>query len=337
MLKTDDYAPDGKPWQITELTNTQGMKVTFMDWGATWISAQVPLADHSLREVLLGCGTPARYLQQQAYLGATVGRYANRIRHSFLTRLNRQLASNQGEHQLHGGPIGFSHQRWQTINSGRQHLHYRLFSADGDQGFPGNLTVDLRITLDDANRLTLHFTAKSDAETPLSLTNHAYFNLDRHHGDVRQHQLQLNASEFQPVDSEGLPIGTPQTVDQTHFDFRLKRSIAENFLADEIQQKVGGYDHAFVLDTKGVQRPAARLVATDRQLVLTLYTSEPALQVYTGNFLAGTPARQGEYQNYQGIALEPGYLPDAANQNKECWLDPGVEREIIMRYQFTSA
>jgi aldose 1-epimerase len=338
MLSTTGLAPDGAPFQVTQLNNSQGMTVSFMDWGATWLSAQVPLADHTTREVILSCGSPERYIAQSAYLGATVGRYANRIRNAFLTRINRQLIRNQGMHQLHGGARGFSHQRWKTISSTQQSIHYQLHSPDGDQGFPGTLTVDLQITLGEDNSLSLKFTALTDQLTPLSLTNHAYFNLDAHHGDVRQHQLQLNASRFQPVDSEGLPEGATLPVNQTHFDFRVSKRLSKDFLKDEFQQKVGGYDHAFVIDTpnpKGL--PAACLTSTDGKLKLVLNSSEPALQVYSGNFLAGIPSVQGEYQNYQGVALEPGYLPDSANQSDACWLNAGETREINIRYQFISA
>ncbi|MBT0725288.1 galactose-1-epimerase [Rosenbergiella sp. S61] len=339
MLTTKAHAPDGQPFNIAELRNSQGMVVRFMDWGATWLSAQIPQADGSLREAILGCGSPARYLQQTAYLGATVGRYANRIRQAYLSQIDCPLASNQGPHQLHGGPEGFSHRRWQQVSHDTNRLTYRLYSPEGDQGFPGILNVELTLTLNDDNRLDFCFTAQSDALTPLSLTNHAYFNLDGVQGDIRAHQLALHSSYFQPVDTEGLPDGECLPVNQTAFDFRSPKSLSQDFLSDRFQQAVGGYDHAFVLDPHAIEQPVATLTSTDGQLQMNLFSSEPALQVYTGNYLAGTPSPQGEYQNYQGIALEPGYCPDAANDTPPagCWLPAEEIRQIRFGYHFISA
>ncbi|WP_241622229.1 galactose-1-epimerase [Rosenbergiella australiborealis] len=339
MLATKTLAPDGRPWKISTLRNAQGITVRFMDWGATWISAQIPLADGTLREALLSCGTPERYLQQSAYMGATVGRYANRIRQAYLMRVSRSVTPNQGSHQLHGGPEGFSHRRWELLNEGSDTLTYQLHSADNDQGFPGNLDLQLTISLNDANRVDFCFTAKSDALTPLSLTNHAYFNLDVDQQDVRQHQLTVYSEAFQPVDPQGLPDGKCLAVAGTSFDFRHPKTLAKDFLSDPFQQAVGGYDHAFIIDKPLTERPIAILLAADGQLQLSLFSREPALQVYSGNYLAGTPSSTGEYRNYQGIALEPGYLPDAVNANPPagCWLSPDDVRQIKLGYQFTIA
>ena len=339
MLTTTALAPDGQPFNLAELRNAQGMVVRFMDWGATWLSAQIPQADGRLREALLSCGSPERYLQQSAYLGATVGRYANRIRQAYLSHLDCQLTSNQGPHQLHGGPEGFSHRRWQQILHTDNTLVYRLHSVNGDQGFPGSVEVELTLTLSDDNRLDFCFNAKSDALTPLSLTNHAYFNLDGVQGDIRSHQLSLHGSYFQPVDAEGLPDGDYLPVAETAFDFRSPKALGEDFLADRFQQITAGYDHAFIIDSHSIDQPVATLIAADGQLQMDLFSSEPALQLYTGNYLAGTPSPQGKYQNYQGVALEPGYCPDAANDTPlaGCWLPAGEIRQIRFGYHFISA
>lgn len=339
MLTSMALAPDGQPFNLAELRNAQGMVVRFMDWGATWLSAQIPQTDGRFREALLSCGSPERYLQQSAYLGATVGRYANRIRNAYLSPLNCQLATNQGPHQLHGGPVGLSHRRWQQVSQTENTLVYRLHSAEGDQGFPGNLDIELTLTLNDDNRLDFSFSAHSDALTPLSLTNHAYFNLDGIQGDIRAHHLALYGSSFQPVDADGLPDGDCLSVAETAFDFRSPKALAQDFLADRFQQTTGGYDHAFVVDPHEADQPVATLSAADGQLQMNLFSSEPALQLYTGNYLAGTPSPQGEYQNYQGIALEPGYRPDAANDTPlaGCWLPAGEIRQIRFGYHFISA
>ncbi|WP_130834443.1 galactose-1-epimerase [[Erwinia] mediterraneensis] len=335
-------APDGQPWRITVLRNRNGMVATFMDWGATWLSARVPLQDGTVRETLLGCATPSDYLHQTAYLGATVGRYANRIAGARLQRGDIQLTANQGAHQLHGGPEGFDKRRWQIVSQSENAVHYRLDSPDGDQGYPGTLIVDLHYQLDDDNGLSVRFAAQTDKACPVNLTNHAYFNLDANHGDARQHRLQLQADHYLPVDSEGIPNAPLKAVAGTSFDFRQPKVVAQDFLSDEDQQAVQGYDHAFLLNNAGdASQPAAQLWSADGKLQLTVFTSAPALQFYSGNYLAGTRAREHEsYTAFQGIALESEFLPDSPNHPEwpqpDCWLQPGETYQSVTRYCFTA-
>ena len=337
----NSHAPDGQPWRITVLRNASGMVATFMDWGATWLSARVPMRDGSVRETLLGCATPSDYLHQDAYLGATIGRYANRINKATLTQQAIQLAANQGEHQLHGGPQGFDKRRWQIVSQSESSVVYRLDSPDGDQGYPGNLLAQVRYELDDDNCLSISYQAEVDQPCPVNLTNHAYFNLDAHHGDARQHRLQLLAEHYLPVDSDGIPNAPLKAVAGTSFDFRAGKIVAQDFLADADQQAVKGYDHAFLLDSAGdASQPAAQLWSADGELQLTVTTDAPALQFYTGNYLAGTRAREQEsYTAFQGIALESEFLPDSPNHPEwpqpSCWLQPGERRESVTRYRFT--
>ncbi|WP_017345876.1 galactose-1-epimerase [Pantoea sp. A4] len=333
-------APDGQPWRITVLRNHNGMVATFMDWGATWLSARIPLDDGSVREALLGCATPSDYLHQRAYLGATVGRYANRIAGARLNATGQALLPNQGPNQLHGGPEGFDKRRWQIVSQSESVVHYRLDSPDGDQGFPGALLVDLWYELAEDNSLLIRYEAESDQPTPVALTNHAYFNLDADHGDVRQHRLQLQADNYLPVDSMGLPNANLTAVAGTSFDFRQAKTVAQDFLQDADQQATKGYDHAFLLNSAGdVQQVAAQLTSADGKLSLEVTTSCPALQVYSGNYLGGTRAREHDhYEDYQGIALESGYLPDSPNHPEwpqpDCWLQPGDCWKATTRYRF---
>lgn len=332
-------APDGLPIRVTVLRNNAGMDVTFMDYGATWLSARVPLADGSVREALLGCATPADYLTQSAYLGACVGRYANRISHAYLTRIQQSLSANQPPHQLHGGAEGFSHRRWLIVRQTPTEVTYRLNSPAGDQGFPGNMTVEVTYRLTEQNALEIHYSAETDQLCPVALTNHAYFNLDAHQNDARQHRLQLAADRYLPVSAEGIPDGELTPVAGSGFDFRQPKTVATDFLKDSDQQKVHGYDHAYLLNTAGDdQQPAATLWSADNKLSLSVFTTAPALQFYTANFLQGTPARQGSYQNHQGIALESGYLPDSPNHPEwpqpDCWLTAGEKWQSVTRYQF---
>ena len=310
-------APDGNPFQLFTLTNKNGMCIQLMDWGATWLSCKVPV-NGELREVLLGCQVQD-YPKQAAYLGVTVGRYANRIAGSRFTLNGKTfpLTANQGKHQLHGGE-GFDKRRWTVEETGKKCgqnvVRFSLFSADGDQGFPGNLNVAVTYRLTDDNAVEIEFEALSDQDGPLNLTNHAYFNLNNAETglDVRGHSLQLNADYFLPVDNEGIPNAPLKLVEKTSFDFTEEKPIGLDFLQEE-QQCTKGYDHAFLLN-ENHQKTAAILTALDRSLRLEVSTSQRALQVYTGNYLSGTPTRTGgEYSDYSGIALETQALPDTPN------------------------
>ncbi|CNH17140.1 aldose 1-epimerase [Yersinia thracica] len=339
----DQLAPDGHPFELTELHNKAGMSVTLMDWGATWLSAILPLKGGEKRELLLGCQTPADYLRQRAYLGATVGRYANRIAKAQITVEGEtfHLIANQGENQLHGGPEGFHTRRWKKVKQDEKQVTYQLFSPDGDQGFPGNLTVEAQYLLTEDNRLEIHYQAQVDKTCPVNLTNHAYFNLDGEGKDVRGHRLQLFADRYLPSGSDGLPIGGLESVERTGMDFRQAKTLARDFLKDRCQQRVKGYDHAYLLHRtcSATESPAAHLWSSDNQVQMSVYTTAPALQLYSGNSLSGAPARNGgTYANYTGVALESEFLPDSPNHPEwpqpDCWLKPGKVYHSTTVYHF---
>ncbi|MFC0229507.1 galactose-1-epimerase [Serratia aquatilis] len=346
LTDTAALAPDGQPFILTTLRNTGGMAITLMDWGATWLSAILPLSSGENRELLLGCRTPADYLNQGAYLGATVGRYANRIAHASLTVDGKRhpLVANQGEHQLHGGPGGFHARRWQIMAQDEQRVVYQLHSADGDQGFPGNLDVTVTYLLTHDNRLEISYQAQTDRACPVNLTNHAYFNLDGTGNDARQQRLQLFADHYLPVDSEGIPCADLTAVAGSGMDFCQPKSIEQDLLRDSDQQRVYGYDHAYLLHSacNELAAPAAHLWSADGQVELTVFTTAPALQFYSGNYLKGTPSRNGgTYENYQGVALESEFLPDSPNHPEwpqpDCWLQPGQRYQSATHYQFREA
>lgn len=322
---TPQQAPDGHPWRLSQLRNGNGMVVMLMDWGATLLSCRIPLTDGSVRETLLGCASLQDWHRQNAYLGASVGRYANRIANSrFMVDGQRiNLTSNQGINQHHGGPEGFDKRRWRILNQSTSEVLYALDSPDGDQGFPGDCQATAHYQLQADNRLVITFRARVSKPCPINMTNHAYFNLDGRQTDVRNHRLQLFAECYLPVDKSGIPCAPPRKVADTGFDFREPKTIVQDFLGDSDQQKTGGYDHGFLLNACGDKTyPAARLWASDHRLAMTVYTSAPALQFYSGNFLEGTPAREhGEYLAYQGLALESGFLPDSPNHPE--WPQPG--------------
>lgn len=344
-MLNEHTAPDGQPFRVLTLRNSAGMTVTLMDWGATLLSAQVPMPDGTVRETLLGCATPQQYLQQAAYLGASVGRYANRINRSRFTLNGTEyrLTASQGEHQLHGGPEGFDKRRWQVDHLDEYSALLSLTSPDSDQGYPGNLHASVLYQVTEDNRLSIEYRATVDKACPVNLTNHAYFNLDGIQSDVRNHSLQLLADAWLPVDERGIPEGDLQKVALTGFDFRSPKRIAEDFLRDENQQKVKGYDHAFLLQAKGdATQPAAHLWSADEKLQMTVYTSAPALQFYSGNYLAGTPGRDNAvWDDWQGLALESEFLPDSPNHPEwpqpDCILQPGEEYVSLTEYQFIPA
>ncbi|WP_312627152.1 galactose-1-epimerase [Scandinavium sp.] len=344
LTETPTLAPDGLPFRLLTLRNGAGMVVTLMDWGATLLSARIPMKDGSVREALLGCASPEYYPQQAAFLGASVGRYANRIADSRFTLegVTYTLKPSQGPNQLHGGPEGFDKRRWQVVNQNDNSVLFGLESADGDQGFPGNLSATAHYRLTDDNRIAIEYRATVDKACPVNMTNHVYFNLDGGQSDVRQHKLQIAAEAYLPVDEMGIPRSGLKAVDNTSFDFRQPKTIAREFLSDDDQRKVKGYDHGFLLSAQGdPSRVAAAVWSSDEKLQLQVYTTAPALQFYSGNYLGGTPSRETEpYADWQGLALESEYLPDSPNHPEwpqpDCVLRPGEEYISVTEYQFTS-
>lgn len=290
------------------------LKITLADIGASWLSCQLKLAAET-RELLVGT-TPENWQRQTAYFGATIGRYANRIAHGryCLKGHTYQLTQNNGEHHLHGGLLGADKQRWHVEYATSQAVKFSYRFANGEEGFGGEVTATVEYCLTD-NQLEIRFYAVSDQDTPLCLTNHAYFNLSKA-PTIHQHWLQINADHYLPVCQDGIPNGTLKSVAHTGFDFRQPKPIGQDLLKDADQQCVKGYDHAFLFAKKRADLtacPPDTVLSTDN-IRLELRTTQPALQVYTGNFLGGQPNyTQGNYPDYAGIALEPGVLPDTPN------------------------
>ncbi|WP_277619728.1 galactose-1-epimerase [Muribacter muris] len=290
------------------------LKITLADIGASWLSCQLTL-ENEVRELLVGT-TPQNWHRQTAYFGATIGRYANRIAHGryCLNGQTYQLTQNNGKHHLHGGTMGADKQRWHVEYATPQAVKFSRIFANGEEGFGGEVTATVEYWLTD-NQLDICFYAVSDQDTPLCLTNHAYFNLSNA-PTIHQHLLQINADAYLPVCQEGIPNGTLKSVAQTGFDFRSPKPIGQDLLRDADQQCVKGYDHAFLLAKKSADLAACPpdAVLSADNIRLEIRTTQPALQVYTGNFLNGQPNyTQGTYPDYAGVALEPGVLPDTPN------------------------
>ena len=344
LRETPALAADGQPYRLITLRNANGVVVTLMDWGATLLSARIPMKDGSVREALLGCASPEQYTEQAAFLGASIGRYANRIANSRYTLDGQtvELAPSQGKNQLHGGPEGFDKRRWAIASQNPTEAVFTLTSPDGDQGYPGELQATAIYRLTEDNRISIEYRATVDKTCPVNLTNHVYFNLDGDQTDVRNHKLQLLADAYLPVDESGIPRDGLKDVANTSFDFREPKTVAQDFLSDDDQKKVKGYDHAFLLQAKGdATQPVGYVWSQDEKLQMTVYTSAPAIQFYSGNYLDGTLSRSPQpYAAWQGLALESEFLPDSPNHPEwpqpDCMLRPGEEYISLTEYQFTA-
>ena len=296
-----------------------GFEIRVAELGASWLSCQVPLAG-ARREVLLAPADPERQSGEGAYLGCTVGRVANRIGGSSFEIDGRRhvLPANEGPHHLHGGPEGLHRRRWGVLHADRDAVRFGLVSPDGDQGYPGRLSMQVTYRVDPARRaLSIEFSAETDALTPVCLTHHAYFNLDGHASDVRRHRLRVAADALLPVDAAMIPLGSLLMVAGTPLDLRRLQSLPDAPDAHPQLARARGLDHCYVLDAAcaTMQVPAAELVSADGRLGLRLFADSPGLQVYGGQHLAGHPGRDGApLAAHAGIALEPQAFPDSVNR-----------------------
>lgn len=336
--KIAGLAHDGKAPKMVRLSNQNGMAVEFMDIGACWTSCQIPVGNDT-REVLLGISSMQDYYRQKAYLGACIGRYANRIAFGRFKIGDRdyQLQTNEGDHTLHGGTVGFDLYRWTIDQVTDSSVTFSVCSPDGDQGFPGQLNASVCYSLDESNSLTIRYNAQCDRVTPLNLTNHAYFNLNADDGlsDCLLHELQIHSEQYLPVKQNNIPEGELAAVAGTRYDFRARRTIA-----NENNTEKGNYDHSYLLQATADEKPqsAATLWSADGRLSLDVSTTKPAIQLYTGGGLQGTPNRLGGvYQAYAGVALETQFLPDSPNHPEwpqpSCFCDPSQQYEFETRYQ----
>lgn len=335
---------DGLPATLICLTNNKGLDIVVMDIGATWLRCQLALTADKSRNVLLGAGNMADFYRQNAYMGSTIGRYANRIAQGsfFIDDNLYQVSKNQQEHCLHGGEQGFDKRRWRIEDKSSNKVVFSLISADGDQGFPGKLTVFVSYEVTADSCVVIDYRASTDKATVVNLTNHAYFNLlgENSNTDCLGHYLSIDAAQYVPTDAKGIPQGGLALVQDSGFDFNKSKAITTHFMKDKQQQAAKGYDHCFVFDShRNKEKPVASLLSPDNLIRLNLFTDKPAMQLYTGNWLAGTAnSSGGQYQDYSGIALETQFIPDSPNQFSEfqpsCILRPEQLYQYSTRYQF---
>jgi len=333
---------DGREAHLYTLSNKSGMQVVISDFGGTVVSIKVPDRNGKIGDVVLGYDTLAGYQEGTASFGATVGRYANRIGGAKFSLDGKEytLERNNGENHLHGG---FNKVLWDAEpaagKSASLKIHY--LSKDGEENFPGNLSVTVLFTLTDANELKIEYTATTDKKTVLNLTNHSYFNL-KESGTILDHQLTLKASRFTPVDAGMIPTGELRPVGGTPFDFRHATAIGARIEQDDAQLKLGhGYDHNWVLDASMKAQPslAAILYESTTGRVVEAWTTEPGIQVYTGNFLGGPPPGKGGkiYEPRFAVCLETQHFPDSPNHPDfpTTTLVPGKEFHSTTIYKFS--
>jgi aldose 1-epimerase len=320
------------------LTNSQGISARLINYGATLQALQAPDRAGRMADIVLGYDDLAAYVEKPNFFGATVGRYANRIAGGRFTLNGEsyQLSLNDKTNSLHGGANGFDKQVWRItriMEGPVASVTMELTSRAGDQGYPGTLLVRATYALDESGALTIDYDATTDAPTIVNITNHAIFNLAGEGAleNVLGHRLTIPASRYTPVDAALIPTGELRAVSGTDFDFRGGRLIVDGVRDGRDAQIVAGrgYDHNFALDAGATQEPklAARLADANSGRVLEVLSTEPGVQVYTGNFLDGTRAgKHGHlYRMGDGIALEPQKFPDTPNQPKfgSARVDPG--------------
>lgn len=342
--ETWGWLETGEPVKAYTLGNPSGARARFTNRGAAFIGFRLGDDD---TELVLGCDTLDAFVQQQASLGATPGRYANRIGFG-RTRLNGQeltLDINTPHHHLHGGRAGFGQQLWQshiTLEDDIPTLTFRYHSPSGESGYPGDLDVVQEVRLLPDNTIDIRYTATTNQTTLVNLTNHAYFNLGGStSGTLKDHEFRIHSDRYTEVDETALPTGRVLDVDESVMDLRDWTGIGDRLdsLEDPTLSRAGGYDHNYVFGTTSGDRirlmGEARHPASGRWL--TCASTLPGLQFYSGNFLEGTPKNNREiYRRHGAFCFEPGFWPDSPNHAgfPDCALQPGDTYQAVIQYQF---
>jgi aldose 1-epimerase len=335
--------PNGRKVVLFTLTNPNGMRAKITNYGAILVSLEVPDRSGKLDDITLGFDSLDGYIKVHPYFGAIVGRYANRIGKAQFTLdgVVYKLAANNGENHLHGGEKGFDKAVWNPIEckaeSQKAWVKLSYISEDGEEGYPGNLACTVTYTLTEDDELKISYEAATDKTTIVNLTNHAYFNLaGQGNGDILDHELKLNADKYTPVDEELIPTGEIKSVKDTPMDFTSPMSIGSR-----INQVEGGYDHNYVLNSDGgTLALCAEVYEPTSGRVMTIHTTEPGVQFYTGNFLDGTlTGKDGKvYKKHYAFCLETQHFPDSPNKSNfpSVVLLPGQKYTSETVYKFST-
>lgn len=339
-----DTILNGQQVQLFSLENKNGIYTEITNYGARVVSLWTPDSAGNFDDIVLGYNHIEDYLQSgESFFGATIGRYANRIAGGTfeLNGTVYELALNNGENNLHGGPGGFHNVVWNARKINPKRLEMVYTSHDDEEGFPGNLDVKVTYELTDENELKIEYHATTDKATPVNLTHHSFFNLKgAGNGDINNHVLLINADRFTPVDANLIPTGKLEDVAGTPMDFRSPHAIGDRVNDDFEQLKLGlGYDHNWVLNTndKGLTL-AAQIYSPESKRSLKVYTNEPGIQFYGGNFLTGEDTgKEGVPYNYRSaFCLETQHFPDSPNQPDfpDVILEPDEQYYSVCIYQF---
>lgn len=313
---------DGKQVHLFTLKNKNNLVTQITNYGGRVVSLWVPDRNGNFEDIVLGYETLEGYLQShEIYFGALIGRYGNRIANGKFT-LNDStytLATNNGDHHLHGGKTGFNNVVWDARQISDSELELKYRSKDGEEGYPGNLDVTVTYTLTDNNALEINYSATTDKATPVNLTHHSFFNLHgAGKGSINDHLLQINASQYTPIIAGLIPTGNIEDVKDTPFDFTAPTPIGNHVNDTDEQLTYGfGYDHNFVLDGSGL-KVAAVITDPVSGRTMEVVTDEPGLQFYGGNFLDGNDIGKGglPYNYRTAFCLETQHFPDSPNQEQ---------------------
>lgn len=332
---------DSTPVSLYTLTNDKGITMKVTNYGGIITSLIVPDKDGNPGDIVLGYDSLAGYLEKTPYFGAIIGRYGNRIAKGAFKIDGKEfhLPINDGPNHLHGGLQGFDKVVWDAREfktDSTVGLIFHRLSKDMEQGYPGNLDVTVTYTLNNNNELRLDYLATTDKPTPVNLTQHSYFNLAGS-GDIKGHELLMKASKYTVVDSLLIPTGELRDVKGTPFDFTIAKPIGKDLMATG--GKPIGYDHNFVLDTKGLDEVAIKVTEPTSGRVMEVFTQEPGVQFYSGNFLDGTIKGKGGkvYNQYDGFCLETQHFPDSPNHPAfpNTILRPGEKYQTTTIYKFS--
>lgn len=327
--------PKGDTIEKITLTNEKGMEVSIINYGGRIISLEVPDKDGAIANVVLGFDSLERYTSENPFFGALIGRYANRIEKGKFTLEGKyySLAQNNGENHLHGGETGFDNVVWkiEETTDAPPTLKLSYLSEDMEEGYPGNLQTVVTYRLTDKNSLEVEYEAETDKQTIVNLTQHSYFNLSGNFDNrILDHVVQINADEFLPIDKTSIPTGEFREVEGTSFDFRNPKEIGRDIDKENRQLENGnGYDHNWVLrGGENEWKFAASAWHPESGRKLEVHTTEPGVQLYTGNFLDGTlpqSGNEGTYERRTGFCFETQHYPDSPNNEKfpSVTLEPG--------------
>lgn len=350
MIEKEQYgaSPDGQNVDLYTLKNDNGIAIKIMTYGGIITSLKTPNRENQFEDIVLGFDSLHQYFEEHPYFGALIGRYGNRIaKGKFeLEGTGYDLASNNGPNHLHGGLKGFDKVIWkavESIDSNSASLKLAYLSKDMEEGYPGNLAVEVTYTLTDKDELVVVYEAITDKTTIINLTQHSYFNLSANfNNSILDHEIVIHADKYLPIDETLIPTGELADLNNTPFDFRKAKTIGQDIENDNEQLKRGGgYDHCWVLNEQNTGvRLAAIAYHPPSGRVLEVFTDEPGIQFYTGNFLDGTLPQKGggTYARRTGFCLETQHYPDSPNQSAfpSVILKPGEKYRSQTTFRFTA-